>query len=639
MAYIKKLKDIDNNTVYPQTHTNAVYNTKGEQLQSWLDRYLTAETITDAENIDLSFENQGNKVTTIDENSTDIQYPSAKATYNLIVNKLGALDAGVKIEVVDILPDISEANSQYIYLVPAIETEDENIYDEYLLVENKWEHLGTTKIDLSNYYTKTEAGEHFAKLSKYEDARINIGRKVGTSLGENSVAEGYNVTANGRYSHAEGNTTIANDQAAHAEGQQTIAWGPASHTEGDNTRANGQAGHAEGYHTISEFMSQHVQGEYNIADPGSGTAVRGTYAHIVGNGAGDIYRSNAHTLDWNGNAWYQGDVYVGSTSGTNKDDGSKKLATEEYVGVNAMPASSVINAFWKGTQTSYDALETYDDTTMYIIDNSNVITFTINDAEMQAEIGMTWAEWVRSPYNPYPSDDITIEYIESELLGTSRKNYYIAYTAEERYPYAGYFVEAPDGRALHVIYNGESYVYSTETIIAGTNYTHSTTCCVVAGTRILTSLEGNSKVIEDIQPGDMVVSYNLETKQQYLTQVDELIVNKNSIEMADLTLENGYSLSMTDYHPVYTKTGFHSLTDKKYELLTINDEVLTDKGWSKIISIERYNIPERITTYTLAVRDIDELVDNDVVDNYYANGIVIHNAPCSSTWTYPTVVI
>ena len=42
-------------------------------------------------------------------------------------------------------------------------------------------------------------------------------------------------------------------------------------------------------------------------------------------------RSNAATVDWSGNAWFAGDVYVGSTSGTNKDEGSKKLATEEYV--------------------------------------------------------------------------------------------------------------------------------------------------------------------------------------------------------------------------------------------------------------------------------------------------------------------
>ena len=36
-------------------------------------------------------------------------------------------------------------------------------------------------------------------------------------------------------------------------------------------------------------------------------------------------------IDWNGNAWFAGDIYVGSTSGTDRDDGSKKLATEEYV--------------------------------------------------------------------------------------------------------------------------------------------------------------------------------------------------------------------------------------------------------------------------------------------------------------------
>lgn len=57
----------------------------------------------------------------------------------------------------------------------------------------------------------------------------------------------------------------------------------------------------------------------------------GNYSIIVGNGISPTERSNAHTLDWNGNAWFSGDVYTGSTSGTNRDDGSKKLATVEYV--------------------------------------------------------------------------------------------------------------------------------------------------------------------------------------------------------------------------------------------------------------------------------------------------------------------
>ena len=105
------------------------------------------------------------------------------------------------------------------------------------------------------------------------------------------------------------------------------ASGNAAHAEGIGTVAGGQAAHAEGMHTITSNGSncQHVQGKYNISDT--------TSAHIVGNGTADDARSNAHTIDWEGNAWFAGDVYVGSTSGTNKDNGSKKLATEEYVNI------------------------------------------------------------------------------------------------------------------------------------------------------------------------------------------------------------------------------------------------------------------------------------------------------------------
>ena len=46
----------------------------------------------------------------------------------------------------------------------------------------------------------------------------------------------------------------------------------------------------------------------------------GEVVFVVGNGTSDSKRSNAHTIDWNGNGWYQGDVYVG---GTNQDDGEK----------------------------------------------------------------------------------------------------------------------------------------------------------------------------------------------------------------------------------------------------------------------------------------------------------------------------
>lgn len=86
---------------------------------------------------------------------------------------------------------------------------------------------------------------------------------------------------------------------------------------GKSTTASGTAAHAEGYGTIAQGENQHVQGKYNIADT--------INAHIVGNGSDSSNKSNAHTIDWSGNAWFAGDVYTGSTSGKNKDDGSVKL--------------------------------------------------------------------------------------------------------------------------------------------------------------------------------------------------------------------------------------------------------------------------------------------------------------------------
>lgn len=174
---------------------------------------------------------------------------------------------------------------------------------------------------------------------------FSMNRKAGTTVGQNSHTEGMEVEASGRFSHAEGSSTkaagmgahaegldgTASGDAAHTEGMGTTAQGAASHAEGISSTGAGNASHAEGSGTRAASLSQHVQGENNIADTEGSATARGKYAHIVGNGASNGARSNAHTLDWDGNAWFEGDVYVGSTSGTNRDDGSKKLATEEYV--------------------------------------------------------------------------------------------------------------------------------------------------------------------------------------------------------------------------------------------------------------------------------------------------------------------
>ena len=122
------------------------------------------------------------------------------------------------------------------------------------------------------------------------------------AFGEAAHAEGIETKANGHYSHAEGSGTGTNGSCSHAEGANTYAYGECSHTEGCGTTATAAYAHAEGYQTSAKSENQHVEGKYNIQDADS------VYVHIVGNGSSSMDYSNAHTLDWDGNAWYAGTV-------------------------------------------------------------------------------------------------------------------------------------------------------------------------------------------------------------------------------------------------------------------------------------------------------------------------------------------
>ena len=175
---------------------------------------------------------------------------------------------------------------------------------------------GKAKGSIRSIYAYDETGK---LLGEYAQA---FGENTIAS-GIHSHAEGSGATASNTNSHAEGGYTKASGYASHAEGSNSKALGEASHAEGNITTASGDCSHAEGLYTIASGENQHVQGKYNISDT--------TSAHIVGNGSSNSNRSNVHTLDWSGNAWFAGDVYTGSTSGTNKDAGSKVLATKEYV--------------------------------------------------------------------------------------------------------------------------------------------------------------------------------------------------------------------------------------------------------------------------------------------------------------------
>lgn len=158
------------------------------------------------------------------------------------------------------------------------------------------------------------------------------------ALNQCSHAEGLGSEASGARSHAEGESTIASGAAGHAEGGLAKAIGGYSHAEGLGSEASGNYSHAEGYATKSSGIyshaegyytkasgeKQHVQGKFNIED------TENKYAHIVGNGESEIARSNAHTLDWQGNAWYAGKVSGGTEANPAPVEKPNDYVTKKY---------------------------------------------------------------------------------------------------------------------------------------------------------------------------------------------------------------------------------------------------------------------------------------------------------------------
>lgn len=173
-------------------------------------------------------------------------------------------------------------------------------------------------------------------------------------------SEGYQTKANGHITHAEGYQTEAKGSFSHAEGFNTIADGLYSHVEGYQTTASGTSSNAMGINTMANSSGMHAQGIFNKEDNiifpkwvkntsyviddcvtygefGYKCIVansdetfnaehwkclfrNGATAFVIGNGTDNLARSNAYKVDWDGNGYYNGDVYVNcaadSTGGT-----------------------------------------------------------------------------------------------------------------------------------------------------------------------------------------------------------------------------------------------------------------------------------------------------------------------------------
>lgn len=242
----------------------------------------------------------------------------------------------------------------------------------------------------------------------------------------------------------------------------------------------------------------------------------------------------------------------------------------------------------------------------------NLISFSIqvdgsssDVLSLEAEEGMTWEEWVNSSYNNLPTP-----------LGTITK-----ILIEDDYPKCS-ISGGSWNRPIYYDSSQKKQISADDVIESGHAYYITTACCFDAGTQVLMS-DDTTKNIEDVEIGDEVVSYNIETKKFENKKVLNTIINKHSTDLVELKFSDGTTIRMRAYHPLLTIDGYKSLRQHNgLPLLEIGDKLITKDGLTELLLITPIVIlTTNYSTYNLSVKDNH---------NYVVNGIVAHNADCDS---------
>jgi len=175
----------DNNTFYTNDGTGTFGYSEEPILNSVSQLIMDRNIVTDNNFTDV-YRDQ------IQQNTDDI------ADIQALIPTL----AGLNLEVVQQLPT-QDISTSTIYLVPKSQSGTNNIYDEYIYVNNAWEKIGDTELDLSNYIQKSQSATGLLKDDGTVDTTSYQEELIGTET------QGQNIkTINGTSILGTGNIVI-----------------------------------------------------------------------------------------------------------------------------------------------------------------------------------------------------------------------------------------------------------------------------------------------------------------------------------------------------------------------------------------------------------------------------------------------
>lgn len=145
--------------------------------------------------------------------------------------------------------------------------------------------------------------------------------------------------------------------------------------------------------------------------------------------------------------------------------------------------------------------------------------------------------------------------------------------------------------------------------------------CVKGDTEILADLNGDVVLAKDLQEGNTIVYYDFATNALAEGTVSKVYVHKDATNFVTYTFSDGSYLDVTDYHPIYTMTGWKSFTRRNgYEVPEVGDKVKTQDGWKTLTKIEEHTGLEDYYDFGI----VDQNGKN--VENYFGNGTLVQNS-------------
>jgi hypothetical protein len=416
------------------------------------------------------------------------------------------------------------------------------------------------------------------------------------AAGRDSIASGDGSAVFGRNNKAKGDYSLVLGRNGAVTGEASFAANVSNTVEADAAYADGwgnyvkktaTGAHAGGNGTIATTPFSRVGGTFNKED------TEQKYLEIIGNGSSNSSRGNARTLDKQGNAWYAGEVYVGSTRDklqTERDTHEALVLDMQFIkgntvltnvsGNNTDYSSTVIDSSWEkyiisdyipvGLLIGYriTGLESYIGASIY------PITFHRKDKSF---IG------AYSPTEMTNEVEAVVDFTD-ELLNIYKEAVYIRIGRNTSFnfsykPIGDYKIEAlqeststnykdverleKEVEMLKAAAEGNSYVFQTDDTTANVKAIPSNALPYA----VLEKVEGRTLAFDETQNLDFVP-----VQLESITIKGKNLLNTNSFVLGSIDSNTGatntvyYILRLTDHMPIYGDKSYTLSCSKGYDL-------------------------------------------------------------------------